>query len=433
MLDPENPRHDPVEGQRAAIEAMLDVEGQKILRLARHIAENGVNPLDRTCVIADGRNYIVLEGNRRLTALKLLGNPELAADTRFAGSAKRLKTSELVPSRIDCVIAPSREAARKWLELRHTGESGGLGVVGWNAIAQARFERNPKPQIAWAMAVIDELKATYGDDKTLGPLIERIEKGRPTTFGRLLQDPNFRDHIGIIGSPSEGLRFEFDAPTLKPVLGKVLGDFAGKVTVNQIKTKELRKDYMAKLPTPDPAKRLPSPVALGTKPPTANKAKNNTTQNPADTGDSQSTSSKPPKPAKPFKNLDLSNLGGKVEAILNEFKGLNVDKNPYSAAVLTRVILELAVDAFRAAHNRQPGDEKLKGRLKWCLKTLGDTGPTSLYPGVSKGLQDGTSLLAIATMHGYLHDPHFHPTGFDLRQIASNYEGFLQALNDQKP
>lgn len=433
LLDVTNPRHDPVEDQRKAIEAMLEVEGEKVLRLARDIAVRGVNPLDRLMVVAhgNGRNYIALEGNRRLTALKLLNNPDLAADTAFAASTRRLKSSDAVPSKLDCVIAPSREAARPWLELRHTGENGGLGVVGWNAIAQARFERKPKPQIAWAVAVIDELEATYGEDAVLGPLVARIKSGRPTTFGRLLQDPVFRDHIGLIGSPSEGLLFRFDAKTLRPALEKVLGDFAGKFTVNQIKTKELRKQYVATVPAPDPQKQLPSPVALGTKVPKTNAPKYTSKSAPTNTA-SQSTS-KPAPPAKPLKNLDFSRLGGKVEAILSEFKKLSVDNHPYSAGVLLRVIVELAVDDFRAAHNLEPGNQKLSNRVKWCLKQLGDTGPTSLYPGVQKGLADGTSMLAIATLHAYLHDPNFHPTGSDLRQIANNYEGFLQALNDQKP
>lgn len=434
LLDVVNPRHDPVEDQRKAIEAMLEVEGEKVLKLARDIAVRGVNPLDRLMVIdhGNGRNYIALEGNRRLTALKLLNNPELAADTPYAAGASRLKPSDAVPSKLDCVIAPSREAARPWLELRHTGENGGLGVVGWNAIAQARFERKPKPQIAWAVAVIDELEATYGEDAVLGPLVARIKSGRPTTFGRLLQDPVFREHIGLIGSPSEGLLFQFDAKTLRPVLEKVLGDFAGKFTVNQIKTKDLRKGYVATLPLPDPQKQLPSPVALGTRPPKASAAKS-ASQGAASSNGSQTAASKPAPPAKPLKNLNFSRLGGKVEAILNEFKKLSVDNNPYSAGVLLRVIVELAVDDFRAAHNRAPGTEKLSNRVKWCLKELGDTGPTSLYPGVQKGLSDGTSMLAIATLHAYLHDPNFHPTASDLRQIANNYEGFLQALNDQKP
>jgi hypothetical protein len=39
-------------------------------------------------------------------------------------------------------------------------------------------------------------------------------------------------------------------------------------------------------------------------------------------------------------------------------------------------------------------------------------------------------LLAIATLHGYVHNPQFHPTGSEVRTIAANYESFLAGLND---
>jgi hypothetical protein len=42
-------------------------------------------------------------------------------------------------------------------------------------------------------------------------------------------------------------------------------------------------------------------------------------------------------------------------------------------------------------------------------------------------------MLAVATLHGYVHNPDFHPTAADLRRFASNFEPFLQQLNDSAP
>jgi hypothetical protein len=79
LLDTLNPRHDPVEGQPQAIAALLDHKGApQTLRLAEDIAEHGPSPIELALVVPEGNLFIVLEGNRRVAAMKLLKNPALA-------------------------------------------------------------------------------------------------------------------------------------------------------------------------------------------------------------------------------------------------------------------------------------------------------------------------------------------------------------------
>jgi len=40
---------------------------------------------------------------------------------------------------IQCGLCENREEADHWIELRHTGENDGAGIVGWDGIATARF------------------------------------------------------------------------------------------------------------------------------------------------------------------------------------------------------------------------------------------------------------------------------------------------------
>src|SRR5437870_173073 len=86
LLDAENPRHDVVASQREALLAIVAEQKSKLAALAEDIAEHGLSPLDRILVIKAGRgsrNYTVVEGNRRIAALKLLHNPDLADDTEI--------------------------------------------------------------------------------------------------------------------------------------------------------------------------------------------------------------------------------------------------------------------------------------------------------------------------------------------------------------
>ena len=76
-LNTENDRHGPLPSQRHCIQWMLDNLGDEIYRLAKDIAKNGLSLLDNILVLSSGSGrYVVWEGNRRITALKLLDNPE---------------------------------------------------------------------------------------------------------------------------------------------------------------------------------------------------------------------------------------------------------------------------------------------------------------------------------------------------------------------
>jgi len=87
-LDTANPRHPEFESQREIIEWMTSGSGrigEKLLALAKDIAGIGLNPADRVMVVRDDKEkgqFIVLEGNRRLTAVKLLNDPHVAPTTK---------------------------------------------------------------------------------------------------------------------------------------------------------------------------------------------------------------------------------------------------------------------------------------------------------------------------------------------------------------
>ena len=139
-LDQENVRfgNDVAQNQREAIKLMLSnpEEAKKILRLAEHIVENGLDPTELQLVTPDeDGNFIVLEGNRRLTALKLLQRPDLCpADRDYKGFLKAHHSlTDGVPESLQCSVVPTRADGDVWIELKHTGENRGAGRVGWDS------------------------------------------------------------------------------------------------------------------------------------------------------------------------------------------------------------------------------------------------------------------------------------------------------------
>ncbi|MGN6231473.1 MAG: hypothetical protein ACTHNZ_09945 [Trinickia sp.] len=160
-LDVLNPRVKPEENQTDSLRSLLAVErdGEKVYELARDICEVGMlDPGDRLYVVpsesgavghseAEAR-FTVLDGNRRLAALRLLSQPGLIERediglpqplrTRF----KRLQADHANhwPTEVDVVVFDSREQADHFIRLRHTGENLGAGRSAWSALQIARFD-----------------------------------------------------------------------------------------------------------------------------------------------------------------------------------------------------------------------------------------------------------------------------------------------------
>lgn len=145
QLDQENPRFPPVNSQREAIDAMLLDQGEKVATLALDIYQNGLNPSVKLILFKDGKRFIDGDGNRRLTALKILETPSLA--DAFPKVRKKidmiLKRPGAVPTEAGCVVFSDRTAARHWISVNHGGEQEGRGQINWNAEQKDRFERKP--------------------------------------------------------------------------------------------------------------------------------------------------------------------------------------------------------------------------------------------------------------------------------------------------
>lgn len=144
-LDQENPRFPPVNSQREAIDAMLKDQGEKIVNLAQDIYQNGINPSARPILFRDRKKLIDGDGNRRLTALKILETPSLAdSNARIRKKIDSiLKKSGTIPTELSCVVFEDRESARHWISINHGGQQEGRGQINWDAEQTSRFERKP--------------------------------------------------------------------------------------------------------------------------------------------------------------------------------------------------------------------------------------------------------------------------------------------------
>lgn len=138
LLDPENPRL-PAELQDTTDQTEIAINMAEIfdaLSVAKSIARFGFYPWEALVVIPHDEKYIVVEGNRRLTAVLCLENAQLRAqlDNPTSWSDAAALIDGEVPSALPCVIAADRSQATPALGYRHIS-----GIKPWEPQMQARF------------------------------------------------------------------------------------------------------------------------------------------------------------------------------------------------------------------------------------------------------------------------------------------------------
>ncbi|MDQ2177080.1 ParB/Srx family N-terminal domain-containing protein [Marinifilum sp. D714] len=137
-LDRNNPRL-PEELQGKASEKQIInhlIEEEGLIGLARSISKHGYWPNEMPYIVKERSRFVVIEGNRRVSACKVLLDPMLAPKNKqktFINLAKNIKPALL--KKIESIIAPSRDDVDIIIEARHTNPQ----IKPWGVIKKARF------------------------------------------------------------------------------------------------------------------------------------------------------------------------------------------------------------------------------------------------------------------------------------------------------
>jgi len=139
LFDAKNPRHPKTLFGVDEPEVMdWMVENASIIELMNSIGEQGYFPGEPLVVVRaedhPGKFYVV-EGNRRLTAVKLLQNPE-GAKKRKKAVAEAAQLAKFKPQKLPCQIYTRREDVLHFLAFRHV-----TGIKPWDPLMKARYLR----------------------------------------------------------------------------------------------------------------------------------------------------------------------------------------------------------------------------------------------------------------------------------------------------
>ena len=426
------------ETTRDAYHAMILEEGEDIANLADDIIKLGLSPAELFIVCPDPDkkgHFVVCEGNRRMTAIRLLENPALASGTsvhsRFVALAKQYALKPL--KRVSCVVMDDKESAFVWIERKHR-DLGGRGVAQWGATATGRADAF-RGKIRASRAVLDHLRAR----RLLPGTLEASLSRQTTNLDRVFQMPYLASALGVKIEKDGAITYDNgdqkrgDDLLLRMVKRMAVAGF----TVDKIRHLSDRKDFIDEFadhavlaePTEDP--------------PPSGTAKHKTTK---------ATKTKR-RAGSPLERTTLALRGReftlvisepRLNALYEEALHLNPDNLPNSAAILTRVFLELSTDHYLTkAKAPLPKAHADKGRRYWsdigislkekisvALKLLDPGGNDPSLKEVRKALSTSDALHSVQALHDFIHHIKSDPDPKEVKRIWTRWQPYLSLLFD---
>lgn len=419
LVNSSNDRHGELENETAAIAWLFTNHESAMRKLAKDLAETG-EIYEPPLVWPDGTNYVVFDGNRRVTCLKLISQPKRAPSHELQAFFKGMKATwkGAFPDRLECQIEKDRERIDEILLRRHTGTRGGVGRSPWTDRMTSTFvERTGK---GGGVNVADEIEKRLEASGMLP-----AKKIPWSTANRLLSSEGLRNRVGISVSRSK-FQLTHPEPLVLPIFRRIAEDLTNRVVVlGDLWDNEGKVAYLDRLETEGvlPLRTLPS--APGAPRPAAGARSGAgpvSGRGPARIAPSNPP--QPPPPAKPIKRTTL--IPQVTHAVVwqahvqrqrqiwdeLQFK-LKLDDHPNAISVLFRVLFELSIDNYITRINlagAYPNDS-LKNKAKKVGADLEAKGRIDgKYAGIIRKLDSADVIFSIDTMNRYVHSVDFAPS-----------------------
>jgi len=408
IINRANDRHGELENETAAIAWLFNAREPHMRNLTKDIVEKG-EIFEMPLVSPEGDKFLVFDGNRRVTCLKLLADSRRAptADLQTFFSEQRALWKGDFPDEISCQVEADRERVDEILFRRHTGSQSGVGQSTWDDRMKttfvARTGRGTGPSVA------DEIEKRLSAARLL-PSRRKIPR---STMNRLLSAEPFRNRLGF--SVSKG-KFEFthDEDVALAAMARVADDLTNRrLVLGDIWDVDGKRHYLdglereGVLPTAQHAlvNRKSAAISKAAKP---------------------ALRAARPSAARttliPHNDYGIAWPGRlqRHKEIWEELQfRLELGRHLNAISVLFRVLLELSVENY-ANEKGIPFNEKekLSGRL---LKVGRHMEAVKLIDakqmGVLNKFQQSEHLVSADTLNRYVHSPNFAPSPEHLKAL----------------
>lgn len=441
LLDTENARIRVGSDQNDCMTRILRKEAQ-LLALMRDIAEKGLTTMPILVSPASGNKWIVKDGNRRVTALKLLNDPDCCPIGELKGRilAIKEKFNDNIFDVVDVLSSDNEEAIVREVVARHSGSMGGAGQLDWNAYLRTIYllghnqpseYKRAGQYLFWAESV-----GIYVDDEF--PI---------STLSRFFSEENL-SKLGF-SVENDKLVSNISIDKLKRIATRIVMDFnpPARLTVDAVRSPEDASAYIEKLRNEvGLAEQKPGDESIeGSNYPGSEERKeapdvddgNSNTLGSDDKNDPSGKGSKPGSkggkpsgptgPSKPLwdrPGLFRSGKSGfnipkeyiKITNIVAELKALNLvasstkKPTPMAVAMLFRALIEMSTKYYMQANGLKMV-ERLHSDIARAADHMKEVGRLNeeQHAVLIQRTRDEAGMLHVRTLQAYVHSDAFHP------------------------
>lgn len=458
-LDKKNPRlgRETLAGApREIIQHLFDHD--KALDVAESIATRGFFPNEPLLAVKEGGRLVVVEGNRRLAALKSLREPGLlsgSSSRQVERLARRISDPKAILA-VPVTIAPSRRATDRQIAGRHIGTP----VLPWQAENRASFILDKLGEGYTNDQLRDELGFTSSDiqnarqTRAIADMARSLDLPEEvkakldsprakvfTTLERVFDSSVGREYLRIQPDQNHGIRGTTSKVEFQRAFTKLVTDVAlGRQSSRSLNTADNIRDYFrswktTELPAARPGSFVPADIIEGRS--VASSAKK--TQAPAPRKTQQLSRRVLPKDFKVrIKSPRLVDIRG-------ELVRLDRVAFPNAGAVLLRVFLELSIVEYLTRTGEMEALVKRlggKGSLPHGAPTMKQMAPTIVRIArsklssadaqkVEKALKyDPSAPFSISELHSFIHHTDM-PSERDILQFWLRTEPLFRLMLEQ--
>ena len=410
IINPDNDRHGHTPSQEDAIDWLFQHKPNEMRKLAQNIAKSG-GIFDIPLVVEHGDYYLIKDGNRRVTCLKLIADPSRAPEKAMSLFNKLSELAKFDQElMVDCQLAESENTADIIIGLRHNGTQNGVGQLNWGIREKA----------------IHANRTSGKSDYTIAQLVENflIERGKATeaatinrsSLAKIIDTKARQRRLGLFAGADGKLQSTQAANKTLALIERLVNDMkSGNLTLKNLLNSKSKNLYIDTL---EAAGLLPddeTPPPLAPPPPPSSPTLPSPTK----------PLSVPPAPSRPKRetlipkvdyNLNWSSDQQKISQVWNELQhDLKLARTKSAIAALFRVLLELVTYQYIKRNNLQ-NQNGLAKNLGVILRKLVADGKIDKKSetDINRILTDKTAVNSIENLQRYLHSSHQMPAADDL-------------------
>lgn len=434
LLSLDNPRLDESFDQINVIKKMIENQGSKLFELAKDISQNGLSPIEDIAVTpSDNGQFVVHEGNRRITAIKLLNNPEILKnlDQSLYNKFSHLSNEKNKKiTTIEVKVFSNDDDLDHWIELRHLGNNNGVGTDKWDAIQKERYTKN-KTGKSLLLDFFDKLlnTNTLNDDE-----IQSITK---TNWERVLT----KSGLNFLGLEKKNNEYVLPNDlTLFAAKIKMIHKEISNQPVEVVYNEEKRIQLFDKISLELIGKPFSSCVSQSTLFEEESKINNFPKETHLIESDKSQVSTQTKSSSTKIKKdifencktiipptYKITSSNARINKIIKELKCLDVDYYPNACGALLRLLFELSAKNYIENNQIQinqtieeiefePAIKKAANHMRLARKL-----DNQLHSALMKEI-DVLRLI----FNGYMHNPSSYPSSASLKSIFKAHMKFLE-------